>query len=58
MGMTRKQVHKELLKTGELTTAMLPPLGISFESFLKFAQLDKRASQEIIRKILQKLSGE
>ena len=36
--MTKKQAMQELVETGKLTTKLLAPLGISFETFLRFAQ--------------------
>jgi len=42
------------LKAGEsLSTAMLEPLGISFEAFLRFAQLSTEASARIIARYLE-----
>lgn len=58
--MTREEAYRALKAGKPLSTAMLEPLGISFESFLKFAQLgDKRMSQIIDQylKTLEKKYG-
>ena len=49
--MTRKQAIKQLSETGELTTAMLKPLNISFESFLRFSQLPGENAKELMKKL-------
>jgi hypothetical protein len=60
--MTKKQHNakikamRELVKTGELTTKLLAPLGISFESFLKLAQ--RSDSKEIVAKLVAKYRQE
>jgi hypothetical protein len=57
MSMTRKQAMSELSKTGNLTTDMLKPLGIRFESFLGFAQLPEENAREIILKLVGHFTG-
>ncbi len=49
--MTREQAIERLKETRELTTDLLEPLGISFESFLRLAQHPD--PQAIIEKFIQ-----
>jgi hypothetical protein len=46
--MTTEQAIKALKETRQLSTAMLEPLGISYESFLRFSQLPDKKADEII----------
>jgi len=55
---SRKKAIRELVRTRQLSTAMLAPLGISFESFLRFAQLPKERADEITEKLIAKLEVE
>lgn len=48
--MSRKDALKNLEK-GILTTAMLEPLGIGMESFLKFSQLDSKKQEVLLKKL-------
>ena len=47
---------EKLKRTRDLSTGMLKPLNISFESFLKFAQLkynNEKQAQQIIDKLIE-----
>jgi len=48
--MSRDEALKNLEK-GILTTAMLEPLGIGMESFLKFSQMDSKKQENLIKKL-------
>lgn len=56
--MSFEQALNELKLTRELDTEMLPALGVSFESFLRYAQLPKpkrtRAAERLIAKLERK----
>ncbi len=51
--MTKRQALYELKKNRKLTTAMLKPLGISFESFLRYAQLQGSQADEIVDQLIK-----
>ena len=51
--MTKSQAINKLIYTKELTTAMLTPLGISFETFLKYAQLDKDKRRLYLKRLIK-----
>jgi hypothetical protein len=53
--MTRQQAIQKLKSTRQLSTGMLAPLGISFESFLQFAQLPDAKCKELVEKLIVKL---
>jgi len=42
----------ELLKSKELTTNLLEPLGISFEYFLRFAQMSEHSQRQVLTKFI------
>jgi len=46
--MTTEEAIKTLKETRQLSTGMLEPLGISYESFLRFSQLPDKKADEII----------
>ena len=46
--MTRKKAIQLLKEKRTLTTNMLFPLGISFDTFLQFSQLDKNKTQKSV----------
>ena len=54
---TKKSAMEEVIKmhregrAGELTTGICEALDISFESFLKFAQLDEKSQENVIEKL-------
>ena len=50
--MTRDQAMNRLVLTGELTTLMLSPLGIAFDSFLQLAQLDDETRVIVMAKLI------
>jgi hypothetical protein len=55
--MDKRQAMEEVIKmnqedrAGDLTTGMCEVLGISFESFLKFAQIDDKSKAIVIEKL-------
>lgn len=51
--MTKSEAIAKLKATGQLSTDMLAPLGIPFESFLRLAQLPKSRADEIVEKLTQ-----
>lgn len=56
--MKKTTAMKKFLETGKLTTKLLPALGISFESFLKLAQLPEARQDEIVGKLRAKYEVE
>ena len=50
--MTRKQAIERLKKTRKLDTRMLDPLGISFESFLRFSQLPAEKCKKLVENLI------
>lgn len=50
--MTKKEALLELAVTGELTTAMLKPLGISLEAFLRYTQVHEGVQRQAVRYLL------
>ena len=46
--MTKAQALKKLAQTREITTGMLKPLGIPFDLWLRYAQLDKERTEQFI----------
>lgn len=54
--LTKEQAVKKLKETKNLTTGLLQPLNISFESWLKYAQIENENRQkEIINMLIKKL---
>lgn len=53
--MTYAQALARLKKTKEIRTDMLEPLGLSFEWFLRYAQLPEEAAEKVIPKVIAKL---
>ena len=54
--MTKQKALEKLKETKELSTNMLKPLNISFESFLKYAQIGSEKKQkETIEKLIKAL---
>ena len=55
--LTKEDVTKEIVnmaergEPGRLSTTMCEVIGVSFENFLKFSQLDKDAQLVVIRKL-------
>ena len=55
--MSFEQAFNELKLTKELNTAMLSALGVSFESFLQYAQLPKLRRTRAAERLIKKLEG-
>ena len=55
VGMNKQQALKQLEETKVLETGLLKPLGIEFESFLRYAQLDPKAQELIIDQLITAL---
>jgi hypothetical protein len=53
--MTKKQAVKKLKDTGMITTAMLKPLGMNFEQFLRYAQLPSDTSALFVVELIKHL---
>ncbi len=53
--MTYKQALKKLKETRELNTKLLVPLNISFESFLRYAQLSEEQQENLMDKLIENL---
>ncbi len=51
--MTKVQAVNKLKTTKQLSTEMLRPLGITFEHFLRLAQLPKEKAEIIIDKMIE-----
>lgn len=51
--MTRKQAIKKLVETREITTGMLKPLNITFDSWLQYAQLDADKRDKIVTGLIK-----
>jgi len=51
----KKEALEKLKKTKVLTTDILEPLGISFESFLKLAQLSSKQVKDITAKLIKNI---
>ena len=56
--MTRQEAVAKLKAERTVTTAMLEPLGIPFEWFLRFAQLQRAQADHIIRLLLDNFDEE
>tara|TARA_R100000152_G_scaffold19791_1_gene12387 strand:- start:20 stop:190 length:171 start_codon:yes stop_codon:yes gene_type:complete len=55
--MSFEQAFNELKLTKELNTAMLPALGVSFESFIRYAQLPRIKRTRAAERLIKKLEG-
>ena len=51
--MEKREAIQKLRESKTITTEILDPLGISFESFLSFAQKDKETRKEIIENLIK-----
>lgn len=49
--MTRAEALTELKRTGVLTTALLEPLRITMDSFLRYAQLPPAQAADVLRRL-------
>ena len=56
--MEKTEVLKLLKETKTISTEMLPVIGMSFEVFLRYAQLSQQAQQKIVLKAIKKLEPE
>lgn len=56
--MTKKQAIQKLTDTRILSTDLLEPLGISFETFLKLSQLNRHEQDQAICNLIIKLNNE
>jgi hypothetical protein len=56
--MEKSEVLKFLKEKRILSTDMLPVIGMSFEVFLRYAQLSQQAQQKIVLKAIKKLDPE
>jgi hypothetical protein len=54
---TKEEAIIQLKETRDLSTGLLEPLGIGFENFLRFAQLDKKYQDRVIDKLIKILEG-
>ena len=52
--MTQTQALHTLKTTRKLNTAMLKPLGVTFEQFLRFAQLGPATTQKAIDLLIER----
>ena len=50
--MTKTEAKEQLAKTRILSTELIKPLGLSFEVFLRFAQVDKDTQEKVIDKLI------
>ena len=55
--MSFEQAFNELKLTKELNTAMLSALGVSFESFIRYAQLPRAKRTRAAERLIKKLEG-
>lgn len=51
--MTKDETIAQLVETRTISTAMLEPLGYSFESFLRLAQMPKDAREGVISQLIE-----
>ena len=56
--MEKAEVLKVLKEEKVINTEMLSTIGMSFEVFLKYAQLSRKAQQKIVNKAIKKLDPE
>lgn len=55
--LTRHVALEELRRTRILTTAMLKPLNVEFESFLRFSQLPLDVQARIVEQLIHNLEA-
>ena len=55
--MTTKQALETLKATRKLRTNMLKPLGVTFEQFLRFAQLSPEVSERAVDMLIARTEG-
>ena len=56
--MGKEETLRQLKETRKISTAMLSDIGMSFEVFLRYAQLSEQAQQKIVTKAIKKLDPE
>ena len=56
--MEKSEVLKVLKEEKVINTEMLSTIGMSFEVFLKYAQLSEKAKQKIVEKAIKRLDPE
>jgi hypothetical protein len=52
--MTRDEAYSQLRRTGEISTGMLAPLGMSMDQFLRYAQLPTHRQKALVNVLLQR----
>lgn len=55
--MTKNEAIQKLTETRELSTDLLEPLGIQFETFLRFGQLPKQRCDALIGMLIESYKG-
>ena len=55
--MSFEQAFNELKLTKELNTDMLSALGVSFESFIRYAQHPRPTRERMVARLISKLEG-
>ena len=55
--MTFIQALNKLKETRTLSTNLLEPLHVSFEFFLRFAQLSDKGSEKVLSRLIEKLES-
>ena len=55
--MTKSQALNQLRETRQISTGMLPSLGISFDSWLRYVQLDDATASKAVDVAITMLEG-
>lgn len=56
--MNRQQAIKQLTETMQLTTKIIGPLNIGFDTFLQFSQLPEDTKMNMINALIKQFSNE
>lgn len=56
--LTKAQAIAKLTETRSLSTDLLEPLGLPFESFLQFAQRDKETQEKVMSDLIAFYNGD
>ncbi len=56
--MNKREALDKLKSTRELSTNMLDPLGVTFEQFLRFAQLNTKTAEKAIDLLINRTEKE
>lgn len=56
--MTKEQAIAKLTETRSLSTDLLEPLGLSFESWLRFAQQPKETCEKVVADLIEYYNGD